>query len=121
MTTHRPHNQLPTYEQPCTTLPKVSPRYLAGPRSGDASEALAPLDVAGWPKYCDERFTVHRFAPDGRRCVIYHAEERPCISPRQRAMWRAWARRANGSPMAWMAHWTTSTPPEIIAAFTTAR
>ena len=101
-------------------LPTVSPRYLAGTLYGDAAPALEPLEVAGWPHLTDEEHTTRYFAPDGRRCVTFHPEQQEIVAPGLYSLWRAWARPCAHAPLTWAAQFTSDTPTEIIAAFTTA-
>ena len=101
-------------------LPTVSPRYLAGTLYGDAAPALEPLEVAGWPHLTDEEHTTRYFAPDGRRCVTFHPEQQEIVAPGLYSLWHVWARPCVHAPLAWAAQFTSDTPTEIIAAFTTA-
>ncbi|MDF2257684.1 DUF317 domain-containing protein [Streptantibioticus ferralitis] len=109
-----------SFEQWYASLPKVTPRYLAGNHGCYGTPGLAPLEEAGWPHLADELGTSRYFAADGRRCVTFRPDEQHLLECALHPLWEAWARPDGLRSPAWIAQFTTDTPPEIIGGFTAA-
>jgi hypothetical protein len=109
-----------SFEQWYASLPKASPRYLAGNHGCYGTPGLAPLEEAGWSHLEDELGTSRYFTADQSRCVTFRPVEQQVLDCAVHPLWEAWARPSGLCTPAWVAQFTAHTPPEIIAGFTAA-
>lgn len=92
----------------------VAPRYLAG---FDGDVGTDPLSEAGWRAFTDERGFIRHHAPDHSRCLVLLPPDFATPFGGLHRMWHFWGRNGAAGAPAWNAAFTSTCPPEIIAAF----
>ncbi|MDT0547718.1 MULTISPECIES: DUF317 domain-containing protein [Streptomyces] len=95
----------------------VHPRYLAA-SDGCADPVFAPLIGPRWHKRTDEWGNYHAFGDQGRLHIGLIPEYCELVEPV--GLWHIEARPHRDAPALWRASMSDCTPPEIIAALTTA-
>ncbi|MGW7517780.1 DUF317 domain-containing protein [Streptomyces sp. NPDC054796] len=90
----------------------ATPVYLAGPAA--SQPARLPLLHAGWRQEVDAKGNVRLTSPGGR----HHVDYTP--NGLTHTLWRISQAPDREMPPTWQATFATGTPPEVVAAFTTA-
>ncbi|MFI1953155.1 DUF317 domain-containing protein [Streptomyces xinghaiensis] len=92
----------------------VTPRYLAGSLGADDEPSLQPFVNLNWPRHhIDDDLGKDVFvSPDGRLRIGFFGDDY--------ILWNIAAYEDPFGPRRWAATFNQNTPPEIVAAFTTA-